>query len=220
MTSPESIELCNLIGKLWPAPRVNHEQLLALQPRLKDLPIDIGQAKTAVNEEFLNPSADKVPVLARIWRRLQGIAKPRREGGGEWRAPNTAAEVLLARMGPHAAGWTPLQAMQSVILADQARYRERHGESYAKDHAWRQWTIWRADLADAGMALDAATFWLVANTEVEQAWVDAMEAAYAKGRARQRARLERMRDDFAPSMPTARKQPGFYVRGEPQIGAV
>lgn len=93
------------------------------------------------------------------------------------------------------------------------------GEPYARDVAWKLWTTWRNELADAGMTLADATDWLVANTEVEQVWVDDLEAKYAVGRAKQAARLRKLGAEYAPAMATARKAPGFYTRGEPQIGA-
>lgn len=199
MTPPESIELCNLIGKLWGA-KINDAQLLALQPRLKDLPIDLAAGKLAVNEEFLNPSTDKVPVLARIWRRLQGIARPRRDNG--------AAPVAMTA-----------ERLCGEILGLLARSHERLGEGYAREQAQRFWTLWRNQLIDMGVSYADATAWLVENTPTEQAWVDDLERRLVAGRAKQVERFRRMAEAFAPALPVARKQAGFYTRGEPQIGA-
>lgn len=176
MNAAESIELCNLINKLWPT--ANDVQLLALQPRLKDLPIDLAGAKLAVNDEYLNPSTEKIPVLARIWRRLQALAKPRREVGAA-SGPPTAADACNAIQGLLARTW------------------DRQGEVYARSLTWKLWTIWRRELTDAGMGYGAATDWLVENTPTEQAWVDDLEARYASGRTRQVARMKRLAEQWA-----------------------
>ena len=176
MTTPETIELCNLIGKLWPT--ANDAQLLAIQPRIKDLPIELANAKLAVNDEYLNPSTEKIPVLARIWRRLQDLAKPRRDVGAI-SGPPTVADACNAIQGLLARTW------------------ERQGEVYVNDLTWKLWTIWRRDLTDAGMGYAAATAWLVQNTPTQQAWVDDLEARYAKGRVKQVARLKRLAEQWA-----------------------
>lgn len=176
MSQNDSIELCNLISKLWPT--ANDEQLMAIQPRIKDLPIDLDAAKLAVNDEYLNPSTEKVPVLARIWRRLQALAKPRREVGAV-SGPPTAENVCNAIQGLLARTW------------------ERQGEAYAQSLTLKLWTIWRRDLTDAGMGYVAATAWLVENTPTEQAWVDDLDARYAAGRTRQVARLKRLAEQWA-----------------------
>jgi len=87
--------------------------------------------------------------------------------------------------------------VQNDICAIQARCRFRLGENYARDHAAMHWTRWRNDLCDAGMTRQAATDWIVANTEVEQAWVDDLEARYAAGRTRQVARMKRLAEQWA-----------------------
>jgi len=171
VNNAESVELCNLISNLWPA--ANDDQLLAIQPRLKDLPIDLNNAKLAVNDEYLNPSTEKIPVLARVWKRLQGLAKPRRDVGAI-AGPPTVADACSAIQGLLARTW------------------ERQGEEYARSMTFKLWTIWRRDLTDAGMGLAAATAWLVESTPVEQAWVDDLDARYVKGRARQTERMRRL----------------------------
>lgn len=82
--------------------------------------------------------------------------------------------------------------LQNDICAIQARSRDRLGPNYARDHAAMHWTRWRNELCDAGMTWEAATEWLIDNTETERAWVDAMDARYAAGRAKQIERLRKL----------------------------
>lgn len=189
--------------KLWPT-TINAEQAGVLVARLVLLNIPADSANGVLDAECATPTTAKVGRVAALVARFEA----------EHRQARTAM-TTSAGTGEH-----PVDRLCREILTLQARSRERMGEPYARAVAWKLWTTWRNALADAGMTLADATDWLVANTEVEHGWVDALEAKYAAGRARQAARMARMRDGFAPSLPAARKAPGFYTRGEPQIGAV
>jgi hypothetical protein len=188
MTGSDCINVASMIAKLFPT--ITPEQTLVLTKRLPELRIDYEQAIAALNEELLSPTTAKVAKVAAIWDRLKRCgASTNQPGADGWKAPETFGEVLQAqwRSGEH-----PAQLVQKYILGLQAKCRERQGEPYAEAHAWKQWTVWRSDLIDAGMDRESATAWLVANTEVEQAWADDLERRMEAGRDRQVARFKRM----------------------------
>lgn len=194
MTNQEAMDLCDKIGKLWPT-TIGHDQLMVLHPRLLKLDISPEQAGLAIEEEFVSPTTAKIGKIAAIYERLQRCNAPtERAGSGEWRPPNTFGEVLQAQQQTteHTSA-----LVQRYILGLQERCRQRKGQAYATDHAWKQWTIWRQDLIDAGMGFADATRWLIDNTEVERAWAEGLYRNQASGRERQVERMKRLAEQWA-----------------------
>jgi len=193
MTGGEIAQLCAVIRKMFPT--INDEQMAVLSRRIGTLPIDYAQAHAALSDEMLTPTQAKVQKVAAVWNRLSRLNAPTASPGAEgWKPPHTFAEVLAYQQ---RSSEGHVELVQNYILGIQAKCRERMGEKYAEDHAWKLWTIWRRDLVDAGMGEHEATGWLIGNTEVERAWAEGLYRRQVAGRTRQVGRMKRLADQWA-----------------------
>jgi hypothetical protein len=168
MTPTDAKAVAQRAMKLWPT-TINAEQAGVLYNRLVLLNVKLDRAHEILDAECATPTTAKIGRVAALVARFEA----------EHRQDRTTTGIV-------AGAEHPVDRLCRDILAHQARCRERIGADYARDTAWKLWSMWRNSLADAGMTLADAEAWLVENTEVEQAWVDALAGRIAAARARRK----------------------------------